>query len=443
MIKKLLLLILSLLMLTKVFAQDTQYWAKQHGTYGELLGGVVVGGISDLSATYYNPGSLPFIRDTVLILTTHSLQAYSISLNDAFGSDEKLSTTSVYATPGIFAVRLPFKKLGNNQIIISYITRYNFDYDAFGMKPTPYSTNQNYYTSNQIMFMQKLSEYWPGISWSNAISKNIGIGATLYFPYRSQSVINQALLQDRDSTGANNSTIFFENYSYYNLRALLKLGATFKLKSLMLGITVTTPSLNIFGRGEAALNITTTDDDLGLGENFISNYQNKLPTKFNSAMSVALGTAYYMENTSFYFTVEWFNKVNDFMILNAESFKAQSFGKSISYNANYSLNSVINVGLGIKHIVNSNFILYGSITSDQTSYVPNSSNKFALSNWDIIHIRSGSMFKFRHVSITFGLGYGFRGNFYDRIDFFNWGNEPESNVSYHQLDVIFGFTYKL
>ncbi len=38
--------------------QDTQYWNLQYGTRSTLLGGAVIGSVSDLSATYYNPGAL-------------------------------------------------------------------------------------------------------------------------------------------------------------------------------------------------------------------------------------------------------------------------------------------------------------------------------------------------------------------------------------------------
>ena len=117
-----LLTLIILLGYTRLFAQDTQYWAKQYGTYGELLGGLVVGGTSDLSSTYYNPGSMAFTTDSALVLTTHSLQAYAITMNDAFGTGSKLTSSSVKASPGIFAIRLP-NWLGEEQIAISYITR--------------------------------------------------------------------------------------------------------------------------------------------------------------------------------------------------------------------------------------------------------------------------------------------------------------------------------
>ncbi len=428
-----------------VIAQDTQYWLKQYGTYGELLGGAVVGGISDLSATYYNPGSMAFTTDSALILTTHSLQAYAISMNGAFGTDATLSSSSIKAAPGIFAIRLP-KWLGEEQIAISYITRYDFSFEAETINPTPYSNSKTSYSANGASVFEELSEYWPGVTWSKAISDNIGFGATLYIPYRSQRASNQAVIQRIDSVGEGSSIILFENYNYYNLRALIKFGASFKIEPLMLGITVTTPSINIFGTGSTAMNLTAINIDstkLGGLPAFASDFQKDLPTQFNSSLSIAIGAAYYWQKTSLYFTAEWFNKINAFNIMNPNAFQAQSSGETISYNSSYQLNYVINFGFGIKHIINSNFTYYGSITSDQTAFVPNTTNKFALSNWDIIHIRSGGMFNVEKLSVTLGLGYGFKGNIYDGLRIFGQQKADRKNVGYQQLDVVFGFTYKL
>jgi len=42
----------------RVQAQDSHYWSIQYGPVGQLVGGQVIGGVNDLSATYYNPGAL-------------------------------------------------------------------------------------------------------------------------------------------------------------------------------------------------------------------------------------------------------------------------------------------------------------------------------------------------------------------------------------------------
>ena len=41
-------------------AQDRQFWDQAVGSRAALLGGIVVAGVNDYSATYYNPGALSF-----------------------------------------------------------------------------------------------------------------------------------------------------------------------------------------------------------------------------------------------------------------------------------------------------------------------------------------------------------------------------------------------
>ena len=57
------LLVLSACTAVTVSAQDAQYWTNQYGTRADLLGGVVVGSIADLSSTFYTPGMLALTTD--------------------------------------------------------------------------------------------------------------------------------------------------------------------------------------------------------------------------------------------------------------------------------------------------------------------------------------------------------------------------------------------
>jgi hypothetical protein len=446
MIKKYFVILFVLIVSSNLFAQDTQYWAKQYGTYGELLGGVVVGGISDLSATYYNPGSMAFVKDSTLVLTTHSIQAYLLSLENAFGTGISLTSSSVKTSQGIFAFRLRFDWLGDNQIVLSYISRYDFSFNVQEAEITPFASTKVNYNSTDVLAYEDLAEYWFGATWSKKISNFVGLGATLYFPYRSQKIRNQVITQKRDSTNTNSSIIIFEDFSYKNVRTLIKFGLSIDLTPLMLGITITTPSINIYGTGETGMNIVATninDSDLAGYPNFVSDFQEDLTSKYFSPLSIAVGTSYYLDNTSFYFTAEWFNKVDEFNIIESKPFYTQSSAEKITYDSKYQLRSIVNFGIGIKHVVSRDFIFYGSITSDQTAFAPNTVNKFALSNWDIIHVRSGGMFNIDNFSITLGLGYGFTGNLYNGLNIFGFKDMSASSTKYHQLDVVFGLTYNL
>ena len=60
-------------------AQDTHYWAIQYGPVGQLVGGQLIGGSTDLSATFYNPGSLSLRNESSYLLSTESVQWETLS----------------------------------------------------------------------------------------------------------------------------------------------------------------------------------------------------------------------------------------------------------------------------------------------------------------------------------------------------------------------------
>ncbi|NOX66782.1 MAG: hypothetical protein GXO85_13570 [Chlorobi bacterium] len=288
-------------------------------------------------------------------------------------------------------------------------------------------------------------ESWFGITWSSPFSENIGFGITMYVPYRSQRVLtNGSNVEYNNSDGYNKSLIMTTDYDYYNLRLLWKAGVSIKLGKVMLGLSLTTPSINLYGSGSVyALFAKSNIDTLANLPDFANNYQENLSTKFKSPISIGFGAAYYWETTVLYFSAEWFNKVNTFAILEPKPFITQSSGELNKYNLDYSLNSVFNFGFGVKQTINKNFTYYGGITTDRTAYNPNAPNPFVLSTWDIVHIRSGGEFKFHNLSITLGLSYGYSGDLLRNFDFFGLFKNDETDVIYHQIDVIFGFSYSL
>lgn len=426
--------------------QDTQYWSKQYGTYGALLGGTVIGASSDLSSTFYNPGAIAFSKDSSLILTTNSFQFIYLNFDDVANSDLSLSSWYTNASQGIFAIRLPFQWFEDDNLVISYISKQDFDFSSNGWQITGINDGllENS-ISNQVSINQSLNESWFGLTWSKPFSKNIGVGVTMYVPYRSQRVARQVIVQSYNEIDKTKTIIGSSDYDYYNLRLLWKAGISVQLGKVMLGLSLTTPSTNLFGSGSASVLLSQTNIDTlqGIYPDLSSNYQEELPTYYKSPLSIGFGTAYYWRNTVLYFSAEWFNKVNDFLVMEPESFIGQSTGKELNYKINYSLISVFNFGFGIKYIFNENFIYYGGITTDKTAYNPDSTNPFVLSKWDIVQIRSGAELKFYNMSITLGLGYGFSGNLFGDFNFLGIFKNQKTDVIYHQIDVIFGFTYSL
>lgn len=74
-----------------VVAQDSQYWNLQYGTKATLLGGAVIGSVSDLSATYYNPGAVS-LREPKLILSAKVYEYDWIKIENGAGANRDLTS---------------------------------------------------------------------------------------------------------------------------------------------------------------------------------------------------------------------------------------------------------------------------------------------------------------------------------------------------------------
>src|SRR5258708_6804056 len=108
-------------------SQDTNYSTLQYGTRGELLGGCVVGSAVDLSATFYNPGSLSLVIDPSAILTATVFGMETIKVKDEDPAADAVSSRSIGPEPAMFAGTLPVHWFGGRWAY-SFITRQKLDF---------------------------------------------------------------------------------------------------------------------------------------------------------------------------------------------------------------------------------------------------------------------------------------------------------------------------
>ena len=109
-------------------AQDTHYWSIQYGPVGQLVGGQVIGGVPDLSATFYNPGALALRNESSYLLSTESVQWELVS-TQAPADISVLDTSSSRfgAAPSLLAGVLPNWLGEDTRLAWSFLTRQKFD----------------------------------------------------------------------------------------------------------------------------------------------------------------------------------------------------------------------------------------------------------------------------------------------------------------------------
>ncbi len=437
-------------------AQDAHFWDSQYGTRSQLLGGMVVGAPSDLSSTFYNPAWLALDQQPGVLLTTKSFEVYKMTVENGFGRGTEPSSTHVTPSPGFFGGK--FTKNFNNEkvaVAFSYLQRVKFEYNASGIRvdEDPFPPNGgNFWFSGESYKRSYVSEHWVGVSFAKSIGDNIYLGITPFGALRNQSVRTQVSAKGMNSNEKFSHLYHMEDSVFWHTRLLVKAGLAFDFSPVTFGFTLTTPSLGLLGSGSAH-----TDDSLsgfdafppeGSADTYLAvNYQPDLSPTFKSPLSMAVGAAYHFENTSLYFTAEWFNSMGKFNLLSPDPFQSQSHPDKINdYDISYSTRSIINWGLAASHKFSSIFSIYMSFWSDQSILNQDDDPQMMMAFWNLLHSNLGASFEFMDIEFTAGLGYSHGSGSSSHFISFNFddhgdveGSFPETDITFNRLKFLIGF----
>ena len=444
--KALLLNLIIIIIQVSLTAQENNYWNIQYGTRSTLLGGAVIGSVSDLSATFYNPGAIALFPDVKFILSAQVYQMDNFTIKDGAAEGKDLDYSSIVPSPNFVAFDLNFDFLGDDRLAFSILTRQNsnleFSARVIDSLEVIESSPGKESFAGGINTEKKFNDVWGGITYSTKLSETIGIGITGYISYRSHKATSLTILQALQSNGEIASYSNINNYRFNNCRTLLKAGVGLNLDPLTIGLTVTSPSLNIFGSGSAGTHIFISGID---SSRFDSNYQEDIKSKFNSSWAAGLGGAYNFGNVKLHLSAEWYDAINKYDVLDTEPYVSQSSGKTLTNDLSHEAKSVINFGFGLDYFATDSLIFSLSVTSDFSAYVENTATNLATySAWDLIHVAGGSTFSIWKTEVTIGAVYSFGSQtFENKINITPGGDDNsvgrQSEFKYSQIKVLLGF----
>jgi len=396
-------LVLLALLPARVRAQDSQYWNLQYGPVAELVGGVVVGSTRDLSATFYNPGALALVRDPSLLASVESFEAVSLKAKSQPPAID-FSDLSVRPSPTLFAFALPRRLTGSHTIAISGLTRQDFDLRVDNWQVTP--SRQG---GAESLFDQSLNENWFGLSWAHHAGERVGIGLTTYVVYRGQRTRKEISGQVALSSTQGAAGLLVEDFDYSNYRLLWKAGVSMHHDAWDLGLTVTTAPVRLLGSGSASYTRSAVEADLGNGPVVSVAVQHvaDLESHYQSPWSVAVGGAYRRSQNTFHGTVEAFESVSAFDVLDTSPFASDPSAALLVRRLHQAARSVVNFGLGYQRMVSGRFSYYGAFTTDFTFANRDDEGTNSLSTWDIYHVTAGTSLVVRSVKLTMGAAYAF------------------------------------
>jgi hypothetical protein len=462
-------------------SQDHHYWTQQFGSRSALMGGAVVGGVRDTSAGFYNPGALGFVNQPTLSVSANGYQLERLSIENGIGTGEDLTSEKLTVIPSLASGTLVFERfpdhafgytlLAKNQTAVDMSGRIDKTFDVIG--DIPYQDGRNYFQgqenfAGQVIANSEVTELWAGLSWARKIRPNISVGATTFFALRNQSQGNT--ITGRVTNGDMLVTQDQLNYiDFWNLRTLLKLGVAAEFEGWKLGLTLTTPSRNLFGQGTVTRersfnNFYDTEKNQFVGE-LISNRQDNLDTTYRNPLSIAAGFEYAITpKTTIASTVEWFSKQEPYEVItpgshsflrniivdNIITFDENAVEESSLIQVTDEAESVLNIAVAIEQVFTPTIKGYLSFLTDHESNPNLGGNSLGITTWDIYHLTLGVALRRKLSELAVGLTYSFgrpQKNFLQLANFANIGEEnllgePQyTTAEYDAFSVVIGYTY--
>lgn len=436
-------------------AQDSHYWDNQYGTKAELLGGLVVGAGTDLSATFYNPGWIAMQNEASVLLTTKAAEIYQVKLDNNTGRGDDPASTVVTPSPGYIAGRFSLGEDWGWKWAYTYLQKVQFEFNTSGIRvddnPAP-PADGNLWFSGEAFRDFRVRESWYGVSFSRKLNDNMAVGFSPYVAERSHRSRLQVTAQALDAASNFANAFVVDEFDYWHIRVLLKAGLAVQWDDWSAGIAITTPSLGLFGSGDVYQNVSLSgdynEDSPGTDPPYLqANHQQDLSPVWKSPLSIAFGGARQFGATKVHVAAEWFNSISRYKILDPESYETQSVpGQMEEYNLEYAAESVFNFGVGVDHAYTETFSLFSSYRADFSMTPKDLDNEISIAVWDLNHLTGGASFQFLSMEFTAGLQFSWGTGDSDRFASFNVeetgdinGTFADREVSYRRLKALLGF----
>jgi hypothetical protein len=428
-------------------SQDAQYWTNQYGNRARLLAGSVIGSSSDLASVYYNPGALALVENPELLLAGNVFEYTQYRVDVASIPSSDLGSSKIGGAPSLFAGELKLPFLGSDRFAYNFLTRYSADIrieERFQAARDDLSALPELAElQGSLRLEEKLTETWVGVTWATLLGERWGIGVSPYVTIRSQQFGQQSIFERVDSAGQAAISLRGRDIRFNNWRLLAKLGVSARYEPWRFGLTITTPSLNVWGSGSAARDSTVISQGGagGIGGGLAED----VPADYRSPFSVGAGVGYtWHETTTLHVAAEYFAKVSRGEVLDLS---AQLAGETVPAGMTQHLDDVLNLAVGLQHVFSERIEAYGGFSTDFSAKIDEEPAVFPISSWDIYHVSGGANFSLGRSEFTLGSVVAWGSGPAKTVGSTNnirideaLGLPTETSISYFRLTFILGFT---
>ncbi len=393
-----------------VCAQDTNHWTDEFGNTELLLGGAVVGSVADTSAVYYNPGALALNERRQALLSANVVDYMIVTGAQSLGSGRDFHDSHLRWLPSLVAGELRLKALGANRVAYSVLVRQSVSARLEGRREIVPSSSvgEPAVAYADSRYDARLSEYWGGLTWARPVGKKVGLGVTLFAAARDQRGRPEVTVQTVQGSGRGVIGLESRDYAFVHGRLLMRVGVNADLGGSELGLTLTTPSLGVWGRGSTGYDSSLASSgglDRSGSAQITTNNQADLPARFRSPLSIAAGVTRRLGRLHLGVSAEWFDGVGPFQVMEPRPFTSQSTGQEVREEVSYGLGRVLNVAAGAQLDLAPSWRAYAGFRTDRSGALPRSLSNTTFWTTDLYHASAGLQLRVGEADLAVGFVY--------------------------------------
>ncbi|HEX5668490.1 MAG TPA: hypothetical protein VFX73_06775 [Chitinophagaceae bacterium] len=461
------------------FAQDNHYSWMQYGSRNSILYNAGLSRFEDQSAVIMNPATLSEALQSSFNFNTNVVSFNKIRFEDGLGQGFTVTSDNLNVLPsmasGVWKPKNEKKKwtLGyalyhSNTDKLDFSDRSERREDLLNETEGP--GEENYLA--QYNLENRLDEFTTiiGLGWK--LSDRWSFGASQSFTYRTQDyreafsafvITDPALNAPVDLVGSNQDY----NVKYNTLFTSTKIGFTYKGNKWDLGLTLSSPTLKIFGSGKILADLSLTNVRISASptaprSNFLANGQiEDLKANYKYPFNASLGASRQIRNVRLYGAVQYYGAIDEYTIIDPGDapFIQPPSANNVLYTSDVlrawsSNRSVINGSVAADWAMKpGNHLLFSFRTDNHYAKFNKDidGNNLAIKQWDNYHLTIGNQREFKSSVWLVGLrfNYGVNKEFPQPASFkdpsegnFLQGDRETGTITSSGIQLMLSYTFK-